>query len=116
MPEEYTELNKKQKLRHNEYYDTQEIYDNLYKESKEGKIFTKLYELVVDERNIKLAYRNIKKNKGSKTVGTNRSTIADIGKQDINRVVEYVRDRLRNFSPHSVRRKDIRKPNGKTDL
>ena len=58
-------------LRNNEYYDIQYLLDDLYAKSKENKIFTNLMELILDERNILLAYRNIKKNKGSQTPGTN---------------------------------------------
>jgi len=31
---------KKQKLRNNEYYNTQEMFDMLYDQSQKGKIFT----------------------------------------------------------------------------
>ena len=58
---------KKSKLRHAEYYDFQKIQDKLYAESMDGKMFTKLVEIITLPENIKLAYRNIKKNKGSKT-------------------------------------------------
>ena len=58
---------KKSKLRHAEYYDFQEIQDKLYAESMDGKVFTKLVEIITLPENIKLAYRNIKKNKGSNT-------------------------------------------------
>ena len=60
---------KKSKLRHAEYYDFQKIQDKLYAESMDGKMFTKLVEIITLPENIKLAYRNIKKNKGSKTAG-----------------------------------------------
>lgn len=67
---------KKSKLRHAEYYDFQKIQDKLYAESMDGKMFTKLVEIITLPENIKLAYRNIKKNKGSKTAGTDGKTIA----------------------------------------
>ncbi|WP_258280672.1 MULTISPECIES: hypothetical protein [unclassified Clostridium] len=35
-------LEKRQKLRNNEYYNMQDVFDNLYKDSKEGKRFTNL--------------------------------------------------------------------------
>lgn len=66
---------KKSKLRHAEYYDFQKIQDKLYAESMDGKMFTKLVEIITLPGNIKLAYRNIKKNKGSKTAGTDGKTI-----------------------------------------
>ena len=50
---------------------TQEMFDKLYAESKANKKFKNLMPLIVSEENIKLAYRNIRKNKGSKTSGVN---------------------------------------------
>ena len=70
---------KKQILRNNEYYNTQEIFDRLYQQSQNGRVFTRLMELVTSEQNILLAYRAVKKNKGSKTKGVNATTIMDIG-------------------------------------
>ena len=84
---------KKTSLRNNEYYSTQEIFDKLYKESKANKKFKNLMPLIVSEENIKLAYRNIRKNKGSKISGTNHRYIRDISKMSIEEVIEYVRGR-----------------------
>lgn len=47
---------KKSKLRHAEYYDFQKIQDKLYAESMDGKMFTKLVEIITLPENIKLAY------------------------------------------------------------
>lgn len=109
-----TKLKKKQKLRNNEYYDLQKEFDELYAKSKENKNFTNLMELITCEQNILLAYRNIKKNKGSKTRGTNKSTIVDVGKSEPEKLINYVRNRLANYKPNSVRRVEIPKANGKT--
>lgn len=54
---------KKQKLRNAEYYDFQGIQDKLYEQSERGKIFKNLVEIITLGENIKLAYRNIKKNR-----------------------------------------------------
>jgi len=58
------------KLRHNEYYGQQSTFDKLYERSLNGAKFNKLYDKIVAENNILLAYRNIKANTGSKTEGT----------------------------------------------
>ena len=61
---------KRQKLRNNEYYDFQRVQDDLYAKSQNGYNFKNLMDKIVSEANILLAYRNIKKNTGSTTKGT----------------------------------------------
>lgn len=70
-------MTKQKKLRHSEYYDMQPTFDKLYADSKNGKTFTKLMDIISSEENILLAYRNIKRNGGSTTAGTDKRTIAD---------------------------------------
>ena len=57
-------------LRHNEYYETQKIFDDLYARSTKNEVFEDLMDLIISEDNILLAYRNIKGNGGSITPGT----------------------------------------------
>lgn len=104
---------KKQLLRNNEYYDIQSIFDELYSKSMQDYNFYKLYDIITSEANILLAYRNIKKNKGGKTSGTNKTNIIDIGDKEPQKLVNYVRQRLSDFKPHTVRRVEIEKDNGK---
>ncbi|MGB4661655.1 MAG: group II intron reverse transcriptase/maturase, partial [Mobilitalea sp.] len=68
-------LKKKQEIRNNEYYNTQTVFDDLYSKAINNQNFYKLYDIITSEQNILLAYRNIKKNKGSKTSGTNKNSI-----------------------------------------
>lgn len=105
---------KKQKLRNNEYYDIQEMLDGLYEKSKEGKTFQNLVEIITSKENVELAYRNIKKNKGSLTKGINETTINDLGNEFNDDIVEYIRKRLKNYIPQKIRRVEIPKSNGKT--
>lgn len=109
-----TRKQKKPKLRNAEYYDFQKIQDKLYADSAKGKVFKKLLEIIVSEENIQLAYRNIKKNKGSKTAGTDGKTIQDIANWKPQTIIYYVRNRLHWYTPQMVRRIEIPKPNGKT--
>jgi len=101
------------KLRHNEYYGQQSTLDELYERSLHGAKFNKLYEKIVEENNILLAYRNIKANTGSKTKGTDGKTIKNIASMTNEQVIVMVRKRLNNYSPQSVRRVEILKDNGK---
>lgn len=107
------EFKKKNTLRYNEYYDTQEIFDWLYNKSKRNENFYKLYELIISRENILLAYRTIKANRGSTTRGSNPYTIKDIKKWSEKEIVDYVRKRLENYNPQPVRRIFIPKHNGK---
>lgn len=95
---------KKTKLRHNEYYDMQRVYDGLYSSSQNGNNFYKLTEIIGSERNIRLAYRNIKTNKGSKTAGTDGLTIKDIWHLNDDQIIYEVRKRLKSYTPQPVRR------------
>lgn len=104
---------KNQKLRNNEYYGVQPQFDDLYAKSTDRRLFHHLMELVTSEENILLAYRNIKKNKGSKTRGTNTTNIVDMGAMQPADLVAYVRCRLADFKPHAVRRVEIPKSDGK---
>lgn len=103
---------KKKKIRNNEYYDTQKMFDDLYQRSRKNSVFKNLMKFIISRENILLAYRNIRKNKGSKTCGTNKNNIISIGKKNPEKLIEYVRSRFENFKPHSVRRKEIPKENG----
>ena len=105
-------VRKKKALRHNEYYNMQSIFDNLYALSKNGCNHYNLMDIILSDNNILLAYRNIKRNKGSNTRGTNNSTIKDIANMDEATFIEMVKNRLNNFHPHPVRRVEIPKPGG----
>ncbi|PXX51984.1 group II intron reverse transcriptase/maturase [Hungatella effluvii] len=108
---EKSKVNKK--LRYAEYYDMQEIMDKLYSDSQQGKKFTNLMSLILTRENILLAYRNIKKNAGSHTIGTDGKTIKDIENREPDWLVEKVRNKLKFYKPSPVRRVEIPKPNGK---
>ena len=101
---------KKAKLRYNEYYDMQRVFDSLYAASKNGNNFYKLLEIIGSEENIRLAYRNLKTNSGSNTAGTDGKTIEDIKTLTDKEVIDTVRTMLDDFKPKSVRRVFIPKP------
>lgn len=104
---------KKTKLRHAEYYGFQSIQDKLYADSGKGKEFKHLVELIILPQNIRLAYRNLKKNNGSRTAGTDNRTIGNLAKLSEERLVQLVQQKLSWYVPQSVRRVEIPKGDGR---
>ena len=100
--------------RNAERYDAKETGYRLFEDSQNGKTFDRLMPLIVSEQNIILAYRNICKNSGSKTPGTDGKTIAAIQSLAIESVIKTVRNKLNYYQPKKVRRVEIPKDNGKT--
>ena len=105
---------KKAKLRHAEYYDMQSVQDALYAQSQQGNKFDNLMELITSEENIIMAYRNLKKNHGSRTAGTDRRTIKDLSHLGNDTLIRLVRRKFDYYRPQPVRRVEIPKDNGKT--
>ena len=91
----------------------QQCFDNLYAQSVNGQNFYDLMELISSNENIRLAYRNIKRNTGSKTAGTNKLTIDDIKNLSVEDVIENVQTMFKAYKPENVRRVFIPKANGK---
>jgi group II intron reverse transcriptase/maturase len=89
-----------------------ETFDTLYNEAKQGRKFNRLYDIITSRENILLAYRTIKRNKGSNTPGTDGKNIEDIKQISDEQLVQKVRDILSNYQPKMVRRVFIPKPNG----
>ena len=105
---------KQRKIRNSEYYGLEENFDGLYADSRKGKVFNHLMEIIESEENIKLAYRTVKKNTGSDTAGVDKRTIADLAKLSEEEYVRLIKKQFSNYHPRPVRRVEIPKPNGKT--
>ncbi|MCW3793747.1 group II intron reverse transcriptase/maturase [Paenibacillus sp. LS1] len=105
-------MEKKRKLRHSEYYGNQIFSDDLYRRSVNGDNFYNLLRIAQTEDNIRLAYRNIKKNEGSTTAGVDGLTINDIRILDSDEVVRRVQSMFDDYQPQAVRRVFISKANG----
>lgn len=112
--EQKTKAKKKAKLRHAEYYDLQKVQDTLYQKSKDNCIFTNLIDIICTDENIRLAYRNIKKNKGSRTPGTDGRNIWNLADLEESVLISLVKKKFNNYRPQSVKRVEIPKSNGKT--
>lgn len=111
---ESLKVKKSTSLRNNEYYSMQDVFDNLYNKSNKGYNFTNLMQYITDENNIMLAYRSIKNNKGSTTAGTDKRDISYYEKMDRKELIKLIQRKFQNYTPKSVRRVEIPKPNGKT--
>lgn len=104
---------KKTKLRYAEYYGLLDTFDELYAKSRGGETFGELMSLIESEENIKLAYRCIKRNKGSHTYGTDGKDISFLAEMSEGEYVCYIQKQFANYQPKAVRRIEIPKPNGK---
>lgn len=100
--------------RNAERYDAKETGYQLYEDSLNEKTFDRLMPLIASEQNIILAYRNICKNGGSKTPGTDGKTIEAIQSLPIETVIKTIRNKLNYYQPKKVRRVEIPKDNGKS--
>ncbi|WP_311765002.1 hypothetical protein [Paenibacillus agricola] len=102
-----------QALRNWEYYGMTESFTDLYERASKRESFSHLYDLITSRENIRLAYRTMKSNKGSKTPGTDGKTITDIEKCSEDELVREIQNKLKWYRPKNVRRKFIEKDNGK---
>nr|WP_205948508.1 hypothetical protein [Pueribacillus theae] len=66
------------------------------------------------DENIRLAYRNIKRNTGSTTAGYDGLTIEDIKQLSVSEVISKIQRMFEHYKPQAVRRVFIPKTNGKT--
>lgn len=99
-------------LRFNEYYNLQKELDELFEQSKSGKIFKNLIPLITDDRNIEMAFKRIRANHGSYTPGVDGKTIEFFKMMKPNEYTEYIRKQINNYHPKAVKRVYIPKSNG----
>lgn len=101
-------------MRNNEYYHLQDVFDELHEKASNEYYFRDLMRIITSEKNILLAYRTIKTNKGSTTQGTDGRDITYYKNWGQEKFIYYFQNKLSNYFPKSVRRVEIPKPNGKT--
>ncbi|MBN8202641.1 group II intron reverse transcriptase/maturase [Bacillus sp. NTK034] len=99
-------------VRYKQYYEFGEIQKELFESSKTGGNFKDLLEIILSDENIMLAYRNVKKNSGSKTKGTDGYTIIHLAEKDKESFLTEIRRTLTNYKPQSIRRVYIPKHDG----
>ncbi len=105
---------KQRKIRNSEYYNLEATFDRLYAQSKAGKKFNGLMSIISSRENILLAYRTLKKNKGSYTPGVDKRTIDNLGNMQEDKFVYLIQKQFSFYRPRPVRREEIPKENGKT--
>lgn len=110
MGEEKTKI---VQLRNNEYYCMQEEFDVLNKRSKNNYVFRDLMKYIKENNNIRLAYRNIKNNSGSKASGLSGKNMDFISNMKLGRYLRKVKGQLENYTPSMIKRVGIPKSNGK---
>lgn len=103
----------KRKIRATEYYGLQDTFDKLYTESKHGRKFNNLLDLIASRDNILLAFRTIKKNDGGKTPGVDGKTIQYLQNMRSEELVQVIQNKFSNYHPKPVKRTYIPKVNGK---
>ncbi len=104
---------KRSKIRYTEYYDLQGTFDKLYADSKDGKTFTHLMDIITSDENIKLAYRTLKRNSGSNTPGVDGRTIRHLARLSEDKYLSLIHKKFSWYVPLPVKRVEIPKPNGK---
>ncbi|MEK5400163.1 group II intron reverse transcriptase/maturase [Paenibacillus sp. FSL K6-2859] len=93
--------------------DLKGVLDTLFHASKEGKSFTGLLELAMNDQTIITAVHNIKSNKGSKTAGIDKKTVDHYLQMPFKKLIGLVKGCFTNYNPKPVRRHFIEKQNGK---
>lgn len=102
------EITKITHLRNNEeYYCMQEPFDFLYNKSQKENNF---YLLI---KYIRLAYRNIKMNNGSKTNGLSGKNMTFIGNMVLWKYLKEIKEIITDYNPSIIKRVGIPKSNGK---
>lgn len=115
MVNEYGRENIKANIRNAEIEGMLEVFDMLHYRSNIGDNFENLTGLIFSDNNIRLAYRNVKSNKGSSTEGTDGETIDDIKEMTMSEVIDKVKNLTLSkagYKPKAVRRVEIPKENG----
>ena len=110
MGEEKTKI---VQLRNNEYYCMQEEFDVLNKRSKNKYVFHDLMKYINEDTNIRLAYRNIKNNGGSKARGLSGNNMDFISNMKLYKYLKKIKEQLDNYKPSMIKRVGIPKSNGK---
>ena len=86
------------------YFGLTKEFDALYNNSKNGDNVYNLMSLILDERNIKLAYNELKAHMSSKIVDLDGKSIKDLTLLSEDEYVSFVRKRLSHYVPQKSKR------------
>lgn len=98
------DIRKRKGIRYAEYYNMVEIQDELYRQGMMKKKFYHLMPIIASPQNIRLAYRNLKNNKGSNTPGVDGKTFADYAKLEDVELIRKVQEKLNQYTPEGRRK------------
>src|SRR5699024_4512444 len=90
-----------------------ETFDRLYDASQNQEIYTAMMSVNMSDENIMLAYRTIKKNKGSNTKSIDKQTIKDIGIIAAKDSLSVIKEMFCCYKTRAVKQVNIPKPDGK---
>ena len=90
------DIRKRKGIRYAEYYNMVEIQDELYRQGIMKKNFHNLMPIIASPQNIRLAYRNLKSNKGSNTPGVDGKTFSDYAGLEDAELIGKVQEKLLN--------------------
>ena len=77
-----------------------------------GEQFEDILSEILDEKNLRMAYRENKTNKGSKTRGSDQYTIEDVKCTSLREYLDWMLYWYLDYQPKAVRRSYLPKPNG----
>lgn len=89
-------------LYYNLYYGMQDIFDSLYKKSKTNCVFKNLYDLIIKDENILLAYKIVKLNNKNNQKGLNNRTLEFWDNIPTKDLIDYIKLRLNYYQPQKL--------------
>ena len=102
-----------QYIKNVDFHNITTTFDNLYKDSKSNKIFTKLVDLISSESNILLAYKNIKESKNNQIIGIDNKTIEYIDSLSIQELQKIIVSKTNDYKPKPIKKIEISNISGK---
>lgn len=108
--------NPKSRIKIEQIYNMHNKFVKLYNRSLNEEYFSNLMYLISDQNNIRLAIKNIKKNKGSNTPGPNGHNINNILNMNTKKCMNMFKKRFNYYIPGKIKLIEIPKENNKVRI